>query len=80
MMLAFGIAVPNGVTRRSPGPAGPTATKLRTAAVAGPTGIPQLAPPCAAVSPVTRRLRGIPTVRAPAATRVPRMRQGVTAV
>src|SRR6185295_18202476 len=82
-MLAVGIGVPNGVMRRSPGPAGFTATKLITAAVAAPEGIPQpvALPPCELKSPpVTRKLRVVPPAMGPPARRVSMMRQGVTGV
>src|SRR6185295_2349311 len=80
-MLAVGIGVPKGVMRRSPGPAGFTATKLITAAVAAPEGIPQpvALPPWELKSvPVTRRFRVVPPAMGPPARRVSRMRQGVT--
>src|SRR6266496_6575190 len=82
-MLAVGIGVPKGVMRRSPGPPGFTATKLITAAVAGPEGIPQPVglPPCALKSvPVTRKLRVVPPAMGPPARRVSMMRQGATGV
>ena len=83
MMLAVGIGVPNGVMRRSPAPAGFTATKLMTAAVAAPAGIPQpvALPPCELKSvPVTRKSRVVPPAMGPPARRVSMMRHGVTGV
>src|SRR5882672_7721797 len=78
MRLAAGIGVPKGVIRRSPGPAGFTATKLITAAVAGPNGTLGQAP-----VPATKKFLVPPAGMGPVPpcdSRVSKRRQGVTGV
>jgi len=53
---------------------------LIIADVAGPKGIPQLAPPWDVVSPVTLKDRTAPAEMVPPARRVSMIRQGVTGV